>query len=74
MYFIVQDKDPSSDQERIKFKARKQSLYQFDCWLDRIRFSISSSTSSSIDQDCDIIKNLKHEKYYNFLVSSPICD
>ena len=33
-----------------------------------------SSTPSSTDQDCDIRKNLKHEKAHNLLVSSPIHD
>ena len=76
--FKVQNKDPSLDQERINFRARKQIFCQFNCWLDTLidqsRFSIASSTPSSIDRDCDINKNLKLKKAHNFLISRLIYD
>ena len=46
--------------ELIKCRARKQVS--------------SNLTPSSTDRNCDISKNMKHEKVHNLFISSPIHD
>ena len=69
VYFIVQvpiKKESSLEQEN---KVSVTSIVGSTLGLTDQDFFIAISTLSSIDQDCNISKNLKHEKAHNLLIS-----